>query len=104
MTAATAASAIFLALAAFVVAMNWACLIANLRYRKKGIKKHSSTVPIVAQFFAALAANTGSHSGITPILVCVAVALADPALYSLLYLPIFLLQKNSNAGKNNDST
>lgn len=38
--------------AAYIVVMNWGCVIATERNRRKGIKKHHSTVPLISLFLA----------------------------------------------------
>ncbi|MBI2441694.1 MAG: hypothetical protein HYV35_10020 [Lentisphaerae bacterium] len=41
-------SVILMALAAYIVVMNWGCVIASERNKRKGIAKHHSTVPLIS--------------------------------------------------------
>ena len=51
----TIVSLIFLLGSAYVVAMNWGCVIANSRNKRRGIDRFHSTIPFVSLFPAALA-------------------------------------------------
>lgn len=46
---------VLLLLACLMVIVNWSCVIASERNRRKGIKKHVSTVPLLSLIFAGLA-------------------------------------------------
>jgi len=46
---------ILLLLACLMVVMNWTCVIASERNRRKGIQKHVSTVPLLSLIFAGFA-------------------------------------------------
>ena len=90
---ASVVSILVLLLAIFTVVGNWACVLATYRLRRQGSKRHVSTVPLVAQVLVAVAAVI-SHmatSQLLPVLLFWVVALSDPALFSILYLPVFFL-------------
>ena len=85
---------VVLALAICVVVLNWGCVIASIRMRRQGLPRHVSTVPLVAQVLVGLALFLSMDNAVgVPNWVYGCIALADPALYSLLYLPIFLLRR-----------
>lgn len=46
---------ILLLLACLMVVMNWSCVIASERNKRRGIQKHVSTVPLLSLIFAGLA-------------------------------------------------
>ena len=46
---------ILLLLACLMVVMNWSCVAASERNKRKGIQKHVSTVPLLSLIFAGLA-------------------------------------------------
>jgi len=46
---------LFLIFAAYIVVMNWGCVLASRRNKKRGIDKSHSTVSIVSLFLAAIA-------------------------------------------------
>ncbi|MCA9233661.1 MAG: hypothetical protein KDA57_23680, partial [Planctomycetales bacterium] len=91
---------VLLVTAALVVAGNWAAVVWSLRLKSRGIERHISTVPLVAQILAFLAAVVASQS-VSPILpawsYCV-VACSDIALYSMLLVPVYLLRSRFRAG------
>ncbi len=43
-------------LAAYIVVMNWGCVIASERNKRKGIDKHHSTVPFISLILAGVLA------------------------------------------------
>ena len=45
-------SGILLLFAAYIVVMNWGCVIVSMRNKSKGIDRHHSTVPLVSFIFA----------------------------------------------------
>jgi hypothetical protein len=51
----TILSLIFLLGSAYIVAMNWGCVIANVRNKRRGDDRRHSTIPFVSLFPAALA-------------------------------------------------
>jgi len=86
---------VLLIIAAAVVFLNWGCVVVSLLYKRQGIKRHVSTVPLVAQVFVILAATvqTGASSPWLPGWAFWVVACADVALWSILCLPLFLLRR-----------
>ena len=82
--------------AVYVVALNWLAVINWLRSRRTDSPRRSSLVPVLAQVMALASSLALSQSQIVefPLWLFWAVALADPALLQLLYLPVFLLTKN----------
>ena len=46
---------ILMLLAAYIVVMNWVCVIISMRNKWQGIDKHHSTVPVVSLILAILA-------------------------------------------------
>lgn len=93
------ASLIFLALSACVVVLNWACVVASFRFHRKGIERHVSTVPLLAQIFALVAAafSLRATSAHIPGWLFWLVALSDAALLQILYVPVFLLRRKFRA-------
>jgi hypothetical protein len=77
-------------LAAYVVVMNWGCVIVSMRNKRRGMDRHHSTVPIVSYVLVALAS-----------LICppprtvwmIAVPLLDIANWQLLWLPALLFRE-----------
>jgi hypothetical protein len=45
---------ILVLLAAYITAMNWGCVIASERNKRRGIDKHHSTVPLISLLLAGL--------------------------------------------------
>ena len=76
--------------AAYVVVMNWGCVIVSTRNKGRGIDRHHSTVPIISFVLAALA------FAIYPRLDkmwMITVPLLDIANWSLLLLPVVLIRE-----------
>jgi hypothetical protein len=48
-------SIVLLLLAAYIVVMNWGCVIASGRNKRKGIDKRHSTVPLISLILAGFA-------------------------------------------------
>ena len=46
---------ILMLMAAYVAVMNWGCVIASERNKRKGVRKHHSTVPLISLVLSALA-------------------------------------------------
>jgi hypothetical protein len=86
-----------LVLAVVVCVLNWGCVIASYRLRRQGSKRHVSTIPLVAQILISLAVLVTPASSSVPLWLFWVVAFADPALYSILYLPLFLLRRKFSA-------
>ena len=96
---ATVASSIFLVLGACVVALNWSGVIAGYHLKRKGSQRNISLVPLVAQIFVFVAAviSFRAPSSSLPGWLFLLVAIADPALLSILYLPVLLLRRKRRA-------
>lgn len=76
--------------AAYIVVMNWVCVIISTRNKKRGIDRHHSTVPLISFILAALAIL------IYPLpnkIWMIAVPLLDIANWSLLWLPVLLIRE-----------
>jgi hypothetical protein len=90
---------VVLAFGACVDVLNCGCVIANIRFKRQGIKRHVSTQPLLAQIFAYIGALLSSRT-LTPLLpgwIFWLVALSDVALLSILYYPIFLIRRKFRA-------
>jgi hypothetical protein len=90
---------VLLATAALVVAGNWTAVAWSLRLKSRGIERHISTVPLLAQILAFLAAAVASQS-VSPILPAWSywvVTCSDIALYSMLLVPVYLLRSRFRA-------
>lgn len=88
---------VFLAASAFVVAMNWVCLLMTQRNHRIGVKRHYSMVPIVPQLLALLAwllYEPGAIQGLRPI-VFVLVALDDVLLWNLALYPLWASRQSN---------
>ncbi len=53
---------VILLFAAFVVVMNWVCVIASIRNHRRGIDQRHSTVPVISIVFVVLASLIHPHS------------------------------------------
>jgi len=85
-------SLFFLALAAAFALINWGCVGASLWYRRHGIKRHVSTIPLIVQVLVLIAVATqATAASRLPVWIFVLVAFSDVAFLSLLYLSFFLL-------------
>lgn len=51
----TIGALLLLLFAGYMAMMNWGCVIASMRKRRKGIDKHHSTVPLISLILSALA-------------------------------------------------
>jgi hypothetical protein len=95
----TIVSSVILIFAACTVVLNWACVIASYHFRRQGIKRHVSTVPLLAQLLVVVAAIISSR--VTPALIpgwlFGLVAFTDVALLQILYHPVFLLRRKLRA-------
>src|SRR5262245_40882574 len=76
--------------AAYIVVMNWGCVIVSLRNKKRGIDRHHSTVPVASFILAALAflIYPGTNK-----MWMVSVPLLDIANWNLLTLPVVLIRE-----------
>ncbi len=75
---------------AYIVVMNWGCVIAGMRNKRRGIVRHHSTVPVVSFVLAALAFLIYPRSDK---LWMISVPLLDIANWSLLWLPVVLIRE-----------
>src|SRR5262249_12358656 len=78
---------------AYVVVMNWGCLIASWRNKRRGIDRHHSTVPLVSVLFSYLAFLIYPYAlrnwiGVIPLL--------DIGNWTLLLLPVVLIREFRN--------
>ena len=76
--------------AAFIVMMNWGCVIVSMRNRRRGIDRHHSTVPVASFILAALAFLIYPD---TNKMWMVSVPLLDIANWNLLTLPVVLIRE-----------
>lgn len=81
---------VLLLFAAYVVVINWGCLIFNIRNKVRGIDRHHSTVPIVSFVLVALAHLLYPPQDKSWMII---IPLVDIANWSLLWLPIELIQE-----------
>ncbi len=88
-------SCVLLALALWVVALNWACTAASYRLQQSRMQWGACVVPVVAQIFVGAAAVVASHAAapLLPGWLFWLVAFADVALLQILYVPVFLLRE-----------
>ncbi len=84
-------SALLMLMAGYVVFMNWASIVATIRNRRRGIRRHHSTVPLVSLMLAGLAALAYPF---TPRLWIGLIPLADVSNLMLLWLPVFLIKQS----------
>jgi len=91
---ATVASSVLLFLAACVVALNWRGVITSYRLKRQGSLRNVSLIYVVAQILVFVAAVISFRVPFSPLpsWLFLVVALADPALLSIAYLPVFLLR------------
>jgi hypothetical protein len=84
-----------LLLAAYVVVMNWGCVIVSMRNRRRGIDRHHSTVPLFSFFLAVVALILYPHPN-NKVLWMLAVPMLDIAHLNLvlfvLLLPVMLIR------------
>ena len=81
---------VFLLCAAYVVVMNWGCVIVSIQNRKRGIDRHHSTVAFVSLILAALAYVTYPRMDKNWIAI---LPLVDIANWTLLWLPVVLIRE-----------
>jgi hypothetical protein len=82
------AAILMLLLAAYIVVMNWGCVIVNTRNRRRGIDRHSSMIPLMSVAIAACAYYI--YPSADPVWVFI-VPLLDLSNWSILWLPFFLI-------------
>ena len=75
---------VLLALGALVVVCNVVCVLMDARNRRRGIDRHVSTIPFVAQICVGLAAQTSTSGNVQlPAWIFWLVALTDPGLWDM---------------------
>src|ERR1043166_285418 len=79
-----------LVFAAYIVVMNWGCVIVSMRNKRRGIDRHHSTVPIISIILAALAHLIYPKPDRNWMIV---IPLLDIANWSLLALPFVLFRE-----------
>lgn len=80
-----------LVFAAYIVAMNWGCVIVSMRNKRRGIDRHPSTVPVVSFLLAGVAYAIYPRAEKMWIFL---VPLLDVTNWSLLWLPVVLTRKS----------
>ncbi len=78
-------AAAILLFAAYIVVMNWGCVVVSIRNKRRGIDRHHSTVPLLSLFITALAVV------VYPWPWMIAVPLLDIANWSLVWAPFGLI-------------
>ncbi|NTV13348.1 MAG: hypothetical protein HGA96_05380 [Desulfobulbaceae bacterium] len=81
---------VLLLLAAYIVVMNWGCVLVSLRNKRRGIARHHSTVPLLSLVLAALAYLVYPRPDKMWLLF---LPLCDIANWSLLLLPMVLMRE-----------
>lgn len=91
----TVTSVVLLIAAAYVVVVNWASVYLSYRNLRLGIQKHHSMTPLLSQVFVVLAWLIHQPNAMSwfPVHGFLLVALADPSLWSLLWLPVLLIRR-----------
>lgn len=83
-------ASVFLIFAAYIVVMNWGCVIASARNKQRGIDRHHSTVPLVSVFLTILAYLIYPKPDK---MWLISLPLLDIANWSLLWLPVVLIRE-----------
>lgn len=74
--------------------MNWLCAIQSNRNIRRGIERHHSMVPVVAQLLVSIAGLIEWLSGVmVPASIFWLIALIDLSLLGIVYLPIFFIRE-----------
>jgi len=82
--------AIFLLLlAAYIVVMNWICVVVSTRNQKRGIKRHISMIPLISGIATVGAYLIFPHPNGEWMFV---IPLLDLSSWSLMLLPFYLLR------------
>jgi hypothetical protein len=94
-------------LAAVGAAGNWYLLYLDWRNRRKGIKRHVSMIPLIAQIPVLIGALIPFHAPEVrniPMLFFVGIALADPSflllIRALIQMPFAIYEKHKDKSKN----
>jgi hypothetical protein len=93
-------SILLTAFGVFFAFCNWGCVVVSEINKRKGIDKHSSMIPLFSTvaFYLAFCVYP-FHLAWWIVLV----ALVDPSLLSLIYLPFFLIRRQFSTRANNRS-
>lgn len=78
---------VILLFAAYIVVMNWGCVIVSLRNKRRGIDRHHSTAPLLS-FFITIVAMV-----VYPWPWMIVVPLLDIANWSLVWAPFGLIRE-----------
>jgi len=79
-----------LLLAAYIVVMNWGCMIVSMRNKRRGIGRHHSTAPVVSFILTALASLIYPRPDK---MWMISIPLLDIANWNLLRLPMVLIRE-----------
>ena len=86
--------------AAYIVVMNWCCVIISIRNQRRGIDRHHSTVPLLSLILTVFALLLFPHPNKAAWML--AVPLLDIAhlglLWSILWLPVLLIRDLKTKG------
>lgn len=83
----TFAAIILVLLAAYIMIMNWVCLVVNIQNQRRGIDRHTSMIPLLT-----IVISIGAYfcaPGSNPFWVFI-VPLLDISSWCLFWLPFFL--------------
>ena len=81
---------VLLLMAAYIVMMNWGCVLVSLRNKRRGIARHHSTVPLISLALTTLAYFLYPQPDK---ILLYSLPLLDIANLNLLWLPVALLHK-----------
>ena len=97
---ASALVSVFLVVAASIVVSNWWLTIKSRRNVRKGVARHHSMVPLVAQILVLMAAIVERRSGaVISVLLFWTIALSDLSFWVLLSMPVFVLRRRLRSRK-----
>ena len=90
-----AASWALTAFAALVVVLNYVWAITSVQNRRRGIKRHVSTVPILVLLFCGIASLLSKNRALPypPPLLFAALILLDPGLWVLVAVPFAMIRR-----------
>ena len=83
----TILSCAVLLLAAYIVVINWTCVIKSYRNKKRGIDRHHSMIPLMSAALAYVASLVFPYSRNEWMII---VPFFDPSIWSMLSLPFYL--------------
>jgi hypothetical protein len=90
-TVLTILAIVLLLLAAYIVVMNWICVIVSTRNQKRGIDRHSSMVPLISVIATVSSYLISPHPNTEWMFV---IPLLDLSNWSLVWLPLYLLRES----------